>query len=285
MKILIVGAGGLVGNALSQRLAGSHDIVALRHLQLDVTDAAAVHTKVSNTRPDLILNCAALGVDASEVDPRNAQAVNVTGAQNIAGAANGHGATLVHFSTNYVFDGTLPRGRFYTADDKANPPNVYGRTKLDGERAVKSGCERYFIVRTSWVFGRGKPSFFGTLPKLLVERRPVRAIRDMWANATYVNDLVDRVMEIVARGRFATYHVVDSGVCSYYDFALETARVVGLSPAQVAKQVEPVSMAEMNFSATRPRHTPMSCKASLALGLTPLREWRAALPDYVTEFK
>ena len=284
MKILIVGAGGLVGNAFAQRLADRHKIVALRHPQLDVTDSAAIVARVGSARPDLILNCAALGIDASEADPQKAEAINVTAVRHIARAADTVNALFVHFSTNYVFDGRCASGRCYTVEDEANPLNVYGRTKLAGELVAKSSCERCFIVRTSWVFGRGKSSFLGTLPKLLIERQQVHAINDIWAAATYVNDLVERVMEIVARGRFATYHVVNSGICSYHDFAFETARVIGLSPAQTASLVEPVKMKEMNFSATRPRRTPLSCKVSSALGLSPLRPWQSALPDYVNDF-
>jgi dTDP-4-dehydrorhamnose reductase len=284
MKIVIVGAGGLVGAGFARSLPLSHDVVALRHDQLDVTDDEAVNSVIAKTRPDLVINCAVVGVDACETNPQKAHAVNVFGAENVARAANAVGAELVQFSSNYVFDGSRAHPHSYTVDDQPNPLNVYGKTKLAGERSASITCERCFIVRTSWVFGPGKLSFFATLPSALRARKIVRAIHDVWASPTYVNDLVNRVMEVVSGHRYGTYHVVNSGVCSYYDFALETAQTIGFSLALAAKLIEPVDVKDMNFCAARPRYTPMSCKVSAELGLPPLRDWHAALADYV-QFK
>lgn len=281
MKVAIVGAGGLVGNEFARHLSPHHDVLSLRHPDLDITDSDAVSNVILNERPELIINCAVLGVDASEVDPSLAWSVNVAGAENLAQAANAVDAEFVQLSTNFVFDGERSRDSPYTIKDGPAPINTYGQTKLAGERAVSSAAERCFIVRTSWVFGTGKKNFFSTAPRSLRAGQKVRAITDVWASSTYVRDLVQRVMDIVSLRHYATYHVVNSGICSYYEFALEVARILRTSEAELRALIEPVELGDLQLRARRPLFTPMSCSVSKEIGLAPLRDWRAALAEYV----
>lgn len=137
---------------------------------------------------------------------------------------------------------------------------------------------RSFIVRTSWVFGPGKSNFFSTVPCSLSAAKRVRAVTDVWANATYVKDLVSRIIEIVSVGRYMTYHVINSGLCSYYEFALEVARLLEVSDRAL---VEPITLGEFEFAARRPGYTPMRCIGSEEIGLAPLRDWRLALAEYI----
>ena len=280
-KVLITGAGGLVGRHLARRLAARHEVLALAHRDLDITDRAAVWRRVEAERPDLVVNCAVLGVDECERDERAARALNVEGPRALAEAAGPAGADVLHFSTNYVFDGRDAARAPYTQEDEPRPVNVYGRTKFEGERAVRAAARQSFVVRTSWVYGRGKESFLSSAYARLAAGRPVRAIADTWANTTYVEDLVGRVEEILARRVYGTYHVVNEGVCSYYDFASEAARLAGLSDAEAARHVIAVGEEETEREAERPRSTPMRCLFSEGLGLAPLRHWRAALAAYV----
>lgn len=281
MKIIITGARGLVGGELARRFSVEHEVRVLGRAELDVTDAGAVGRLMEAERPDLVVNCAVLGVDECEREPARAQAVNVEAVASLAAASGEAGAEFLHFSTNYVFDGRN-RGRTpYTQGDEARPVNVYGRTKLEGERAALSNCPRAYVVRTSWVFGPGKESFLGVAHRELLAGREVRAIKDTWASATYVVDLAARVAEIVSRGRHGVYHVVNEGVCSYYEFALEAARLAGLDAATTARLVVPVSEDDKKRAAERPRYTPMRCLLSEQVGLEPLRDWRAALAEYV----
>lgn len=280
MKILITGAGGLVGGGLARHFAGGHEVLALRRAELDVTDAAAVSRLLNEERPRVVVNCAVLGVDECERDPEAARAVNVEGPRNLASACASVGAEFLHFGTNYVFGGDAPREP-YTVEDEPNPLNVYGRTKLEGERAAREAAPRTYVVRTSWVFGPGKESFLSTAHRELARGRRVRAIRDTWASVTYVEDLARRLAEILGRGRHGTYHVVNAGVCSYLDFALEAARLAGLGEEEAARLIESVSEDDLKRPARRPRYTPLRCLLSERLGLAPLRDWRAALADYV----
>ncbi len=279
MKVAITGAGGLVGQHLARTFATDCEVRALLHADLDITDGAAVRAWCERERPALLVNCAVIDVDRCEREPALAQAVNVDGPRNLAEAASAIGAEVLHFSTNYVFDGRT-HGRVYTQADVAVPLNNYGRTKLAGEHAVQSANPHSYIVRTSWVFGPGKESFLASLPRKLRAGKRVRAITDVWASATYVNDLVVRVAEVLARRRYGVYHVVNGGVCSYHDYALECARLVGAEPNEL---IEAVSEDQAKRLAERPRYTPLHCVLSAELGLPPLRDWRAALAAFVND--
>ena len=280
MKIVIAGAGGLVGGELTRRLSNKHQVLPLKRENLDVTDRQTVLKVVLKEHPALIINCSALGVDACELDPLSAQSVNVEGVGNLAQAASEIDAEFLHFSTNYVFDGKREDRSCYTIHDTPAPINLYGQTKLAGERAALAACERSFVVRTSWIFGAGKKNFLGTVPSRLKSTTRVRAITDISASVTYVRDLAARVEEILSTRHYATYHVVNDGVCSYYDFALEAARIMKLTRQAIADLIEPVRASEIH-QVLRPLHTPMCCTVSEELGLAPMREWRAALADYI----
>ena len=278
MKIIITGAGGLVGGCLAGRLGREHVVVAPRRAELDVTDAAAVRRFIGEGRPQLVVNCAVLGVDECERDPEAARAVNAEAPRSLAAAAADVGAEFLHFSTNYVFDG---EGREpYGERDGPHPVNVYGLTKEEGERAALGANPRGYVVRTSWVFGAGKESFLSTAHRELAARRSVRAISDTWASVTYVEDLAARVEELIGARRHGLYHVVNEGVCTYEDFAREAARLAGLDEEEAARLVETVTESQVRRPARRPRYSPLRCTASAELGLPPLRHWREALAAY-----
>src|ERR1051325_472041 len=241
MRIAITGAGGLVASALQTELPGA---VALRHRELDVTDADTVRRALAGF--DLVLNCAVVGVDAAEAEPELARRVNVEGAANVARAV----PLAVHFSSNYVLD----------------PVNVYGRTKLEGERAVLAANPRAVIIRTSWVFGEGGRNFLSTVHQRLRRAERVEAIEDVTASVTYARDLARRVRELFAAP--GVHNIVNEGALTYADFAEEAARLVGADPALVIRVGSDDVM-----RAPRPRDTPMSATP-------PLRAWRDALREY-----
>ena len=257
MRIAVTGASGLVGSAVVRHFGAT----GLTHRDLDITDAAAVQRVVSGF--DLVINCAVIGVDECERDPALARAVNVDGPANLARAAK----AVLHFSSNYVFGGS--QEKLYSIDDEARPVNEYGRTKLAGEREVLRLNRNAYVIRSSWIFGPGKPSFISTAHRRLRAGEPLRAVADVWASATYVLDLVERVAEMIDRGELGVHHVVNGGVCSNETFALEAARIVGASP----QLVEPAST-KIVHAAPRPRYTPLRASP-------PLRDWREALAAYI----
>ena len=264
MKVVVTGAAGLIGSAITKRLSA----IPLTHADLDITDASAIRRTLSKHKPELIVNCAVLGVDECEENRDAAHEINVVGPSLLAEAAEKIGAAILHFSTNYVFDGRDKR--VYQPDDPPNPINNYGRTKLVGECAVFFRCSRVFVVRTSWVFGHGKDSFMSTVHRRLKAGEKVPAVTDIWASTTYVEDLVDRVADMTKRGQYGLHHIVNDGVVTREEFAQEAARIGGAS----GDRGEPVTTREA-FKARRPRYTPMKGTA------TPLRDWRAALAAYI----
>lgn len=283
MKILITGAAGLVGAHMTRILSHAHDVAGLTHADLDITDRDAVHRRVSEMRPALIANCAVLQVDDSEQNPALAQAVNVDGPSFLAEAASTVGAEIIHFSTQYVFAGEPVDRAPYTIRDEPAPVNVYGKTKLIGEEAVHEACDRSYIIRTSWVYGSGKNSFLCAVHDDLRNGKTVHAIDDIWSSTTYVEDLIARVMTIRRNGFYGTYHVVNTGVCSYHEFAVEAANLVGLESRDAGRLIQITHERDMKRIARRPRYTPLRCLLSEELGFPPMRNWRAALADYVEE--
>ncbi len=281
MRILITGAAGLVGSHIARRLAHDHQVIVLNHGDLDIADRTAVMRRLSDAAPSLVINCAVVQVDDAENNPAKASAVNTRGPAFLAEAAARLGAEMIHFSSQYAFQGE-PVGRApYTIEDELWPVNVYGSSKVAGERAVRDACAKSFIIRTSWVYGSGKKSFLCTVHKDLQAGDRIRVIDDIWSSTTYVEDLIERVLQIHAAGYYGTYHVVNEGVCSYYDFALEAGRLVGLDLHQVDALLEIVKEADMKRLAARPRYTPLRCLLSEQLGFAPMRHWRAALAAYV----
>jgi len=281
MKIVIVGAGGLVGKGFTRHLSLAHQVLSLTHSDLDITDTEGLEHMVFAECPDLVINCAVLGVDACTLDPMLAWSVNVVGAENLAKTSEVIGAEFLQISSNFVFDGKNAHDSFYTIKDVPAPINVYGETKLAGERAVVAACSRTFIIRTSWVFGADKGGFFTTAPLSLRARKKIRAITDVWASATFVSDLASRVSEILRHRYYSTYHVVNRGLCSYHDFAVEAARVLELPESELVDLIEPTELSDLCLPARRPHYTPMSCIVSEHLALAPMRDWRLALAEFL----
>jgi dTDP-4-dehydrorhamnose reductase len=263
MRIVIAGAGGLVGRALTKRLKAT----PLTHADLDITRPGDVRRVLTKLEPELVINCAVLGVDECERDRAAAEAINIDGPGLLAEAAERGGGAFMHFSSNYVFDGQ--QRHTYSTADPPNPINVYGLTKLTGECAAFYRCSRTFVVRTSWVFGPGKESFVAAVHKRLRAGEHVRGVSDIFASTTYVSDLADGVAQIIAAGKFGLFHVVNEGVCSNESFAREAAKIVGADE----RLIEPVPSANQH-KARRPRYTPMRSSV-------PLRNWREALQAYI----
>ena len=282
-RVLIAGAEGLLGRYFTARLSGHCSLTAHGHATLDITNAEAVEATCAQERPDLIINCAVLGVDASERDPARSIAVNVVGPRNLAACAETLGADLVHFSSNYVFAGDRLDEMPYTVADCPHPINQYGKSKLDGENAVRDICSRSFIIRSSWIFGHGKPGFVNETRRRLLARERVNAITDIHANTTFAADLVRQTLDIVRHGKYGTYHLVNAGLCSYYDIAVEIGMLLGLSLAEREQLIHGSSAATASWIAPRPSYTPLRCITSEQLGFLEMRHWSLALADYFNE--
>ena len=278
MRVLITGAGGLVGSAVAGHCrARGDEVLAFDHAGMDITDERGVREEFARLRPEAVVNCAAwTDVDGCELDPQRAFLVNSQGVESLAAGARLCGASFVTVSTDYVFDGRRER-HFYTQRDDPHPLSAYGAAKLEGERRAQAAYARTTVVRTGWVFGPGGRNFLATAVERARRGERLKAISDSWGTPTYAPDLAARLRELAELDLPGLYHVVNAGEgASYESFAREALGAAGLDAAQV----EPVPADSLRRPAPRPRNSRLRCLISEALGLPPLRDWRGALAEF-----
>ena len=270
MKILITGSNGQLGRELAEILPGrGHETVALSRGELDVADPEAVERTVELHSPELVVNSAAYtNVDLCETELDLAYSINALGPRNLAQVCERLGCELMHVSTNYVFDGE--RDLPYEPIDPPNPISAYGRTKLAGEEYVKHLMNRWYIVRSAGVYGRGH-NFVRTMLRVAAERDTLKVKDDEFISPTYARDLAEGIAEILEAGHYGLYHLTNAGSCSWYEFTQEIFRLAG-----VEVEVVPIPGSEYPLPAARPANGVLS-----SLGSFELRHWREALADYL----
>lgn len=280
MKILITGAGGLVGRALTEHCRTQGDeVFAYDHQSLDIADREKVEAVIAERRPDAVINCAAwTAVDKCEADPGKAKIVNALGPENLARATRLGDALLITISTDYVFDGS--KDGFYTQRDTPRPISEYGRAKLLGERLAQAENARTIVVRTGYIFGLGGTNFLSTVLTNARRGDRLKVISDSWGTPTYGRDLAVRLRELAVIDLPGIYHVVNSGEgASFEVFTHEALRMAN----QPTDMLESVTMDSFPRPAPRPLNSKLKCLLSPAIGLPPLRSWQDALADFVAE--
>jgi len=273
-RILITGAGGMLGQDLVGAATGETDVVALARDELDITDSDAVDTALRRANPDVVVNCAAwTDVDGAEDDPAGATAVNGTGAGNIARAAIAAAAWTIHVSSDYVFDGTSNRP--YAESDRPNPLSAYGRSKLAGEVEVaRNAPGRHTIVRSSWLFGAHGHCFPATILRLAAERDELSVVDDQVGCPTYTPHLARALLKMSTAGAPAgVVHVAGSGSCSWFELAQQIVEEAG---AQC--RVRPARTADMARPAPRPAYSVLKSERREAPRLP---QWREGLAEYM----
>lgn len=277
MRILITGGKGQLGHALQERLA-NHDLIIVDLPELDITDRAALSTAVDAARPALIIHCAAYtDVEGCAANPALAYRVNGLGTQNVALACLETGAALVHVSTNEVFGGTQPDG--YDEWMPLAPCNPYGRSKAAAEAHVRHILQRSYIVRTAWLYAPGGRNFIHSILRHAREKGDIRVVTDEIGNPTYVRDLADAIARLIATGQYGTYHFVNAGACSRWEFANEILRLAGLTNVVNV----PIASDAFERRSTPPLEAALNNVAGAAIGIT-LRPWQAALADYIAQY-
>lgn len=275
LKIAVTGANGQLGKEFVEWQADGFDIRGYGRDSLDITDLSQCKACFEEFRPDVVVHCAAYtAVDQAESEPDEAFRVNAAGTRNVAVAARAAGAKLVYISTDYVFDGTGIKP--YNEYDRTNPQSVYGKSKLAGEQLVQTLHDRYFIVRTSWVYGRYGNNFVKTMLKLGKERNHLRVVADQVGSPTYTADLAAFVLELAGSEAYGIYHASNSGTCSWYEFAKAIFEESGMSVA-----VEPCTTEEFPRPAPRPRYSVMDHCGIRVNGFEDLRGWREALREFL----
>lgn len=303
MKFFVTGVGGQLGhdvmNELAKRgyegvgsdvaaaysgIADGSAVTAMPYISLDITDADAVERVLTQVKPDAVIHCAAwTAVDAAEA-PENrgaVQAVNALGTRYVAEACKALDCKMVYISTDYVFPGggTSP----WQPDEGGYAPlNAYGQSKLAGEQAVEALLEKFFIVRTAWVFGRSGGNFVKTMLRLGKTHEELRVVNDQIGTPTYARDLARLLVDMSLTEQYGRYHATnEGGYISWYDFACEIFRQAGMDV-----RVQPVSTAEYGLSkAARPFNSRLDKSKLLEKGFVPLPDWRDALQRYMKEIE
>jgi dTDP-4-dehydrorhamnose reductase len=283
MKIAIIGSGGRLGAALAREYSRDLEVTSFGRSQLDLGQLDRVRSALAQTKFELLINCAALtNVDYCESHREEAFVVNAEGPRLLAEIANEKSAKLIHFSTDYVFDGkkTDP----YVEEDKAVPLSVYGESKLEGERRVLEVSSQHLVVRLSWVFGRDKPSFIDQIIQRARESDVVTAVADKFSKPTYTIDVASWLRLAIDKSANGVLHLANRGGCSWQEWAQYAIDVCGsLGIPLKAKRVGAVSLADMkNFVAQRPVHTVLSTAKFAALTGVQPRHWREAVAEYIT---
>lgn len=277
MKILVTGSDGLIGTNILSGLSKQFEIIPATEEQWDILDRKLGEEIVRAHQPDVLINLAAItNVDGCEDAAELAYRVNTEGAGVLADLCGKHNVKLLHFSTDYVFDGTSRRP--YTEEDAPNPLSVYGRSKLLGENKVLESHPSSLIVRTEWIYGRGGENFITKVTKIAREKGRVEVVDDQAGAPTFAQDLVDPVTALITQGKSGIYHVTNGGACTWFQFAKEIFSILGIDVACL-----PVSSTQIQRKATRPAYSVLDCsKLKRETGLS-LRPWQDALRQYLAE--
>lgn len=276
MRIFITGATGMLGNDLVKVLSKDHKIIKKR---VDITIIDDLLDFITRAKPDMIIHTAAFtDVDAAESDKDKAYKVNVLGTRNVTLAASKVKAPIVYISTDYIFDGEKSGG--YYEFDKPNPINFYGLTKYLGEVCVRDFTNKFYIVRTSWLFGKHGKNFVKTILELAQENEKIQVVDDQIGSPTYTLDLAEAIGELIEKPAYGIYHITNSGHCSWYEFAKEVFR-----EADININIEPVASSEFKRPAKRPKCSILKNYNWKMEGFPTLRDYRVALQEYLGGLK
>ncbi len=276
MKIAITGAEGQLGGALMRKLSPDHTTIPLTIYDFELTDRNNI-ARLADQKPDLVIHCAAMtDVDGAARDPLTAFRVNALGTQNIALACQRANAAMLYISTNEVFDGAKPVP--YIETDPTNPINAYGKSKLAGEWYTQHLLQKFYIVRTAWLYGKGGGKFPDKILDLASRNPSLTGVRDEIGSPTYVPDLVDALAQLIQTEHYGMYHLVNAGSCSRYDWVVEILRM-----ANIPRPVKPVTLAEYSRASTPPPNGALENFAAANMLDINLRPWQDALAAFFKE--
>lgn len=274
MKILVTGASGMLGTSLVPCLeARGHKVRGMSRDELDVTNYDSVKKVVHQAKPDLVVHSAAYTkVDQAESEPELAYSINGYGTENLAVACNQHEVPLLYLSTDYVFDGE--QNRPYQPWDETHPLSVYGKSKLSGEKAVRNHLSRFYIVRTSWLYGPGGKNFVETIIQLSKDRDVLRVVADQFGSPTSTLSLSEVIADLIETERWGIYHATDDGITTWYEFA--KAILTGTSA-----HVEPIETKDFPRPATRPKYSGLDKMTLIHTIGREVMPWQDALSIYL----
>lgn len=279
MKILITGSNGMLGHDLQEVLKANHELVLTTSKTLDITDRDKTIEVISKNNPDIVINSAAYtDVDGCETNQELAYAVNGEGVRNLALACRQVNCPLVHVSTDYVFDGTARDP--ISEDGEIGPISVYGKSKLKGEEAIQEILEKFFIVRTAWLYGINGKNFPKTMLELAENHSQITVVYDEVGTPTYTPDLAYGISKLIETDFYGIYHLTNSGSCSWCEFAKYIFDIAGRDV-----EVIPVTASEFSRPAPRPSYSVLKNEKWTEKGFEPLRDYKEAIKEYVELIK
>ena len=280
MKILLTGGGGQLGRELfDTATASGHEVRATTRKDCDITNPTDVTQALGDTRPDVLVNCAAwTKVDAAESDRDGAFRANAFGPRVLAGACAARDILLVHLSTDYIFDGSAST----PVDEwqQPRPRSVYGASKLAGEEEIRTVARRHQVVRTSWLYGRQGPNFVLTILRADEIGKPLRVVSDQVGTPTWTGHLAPALLRLIARDIPGTFHLTNSGQVSWHGFAQAIVAASGSSTAVTA-----ITTADCPTPAPRPAYSVLDNRAWRMLGESPLPDWHDGLHAYLASLR
>ena len=279
MKILITGSNGMLGHDLIKVLEKNNDLILTTSKTLDITDNEQVMKFIGDSKPDMVINSAAYtDVDGCEENPDLAYSVNGEGVRNLALACKEVDCGLVHVSTDYVFDGSA---RDPIAEDgELGPISVYGKSKLEGEQAILEILDKYFIVRTAWLYGINGKNFPKTMLELAKSHSEITVVYDEVGTPTYTPDLAYGISQLIETDKYGIYHLTNSGSCSWCEFSRLIFEIAGKDV-----KVIPVTASEFARPAPRPSYSVLENKNWKDNGFKPLRNYKEAIKEYIELIK
>lgn len=286
IKVLVTGSAGQLGQDVILLLnQQGYEVMGCDRMEMDISDLDRCLEVIGAFYPDVVIHCAAhTAVDVAETDVDAAYLINGVGTRNVTVAAEKVGAKLVYISTDYVFDGNSEQP--YHEYDNTNPQSIYGKSKRAGEVLVQSLSSRYFIVRTSWVYGKYGHNFVKTMLKLGQEKPQLQVVHDQKGSPTYTVDLARFLLDLIQTEKYGVYHASNSGACTWYEFAeaifVEAHEILGLTfPVELL----PCSTEQFPRPAPRPSNSVMEHLAIRTNGFKEIRHWREGLRDFLLEMR
>lgn len=276
MRILITGAKGMLAKAVIDQFKDNNELILTDVSELDITDENNTNEFITRIKPKYIINCAAYtAVDKAEEDIELAKKVNSIGPKNLAIAAKKNDAILIHISTDYVFNGELDISKSYIEDDEIAPVTVYGKTKAEGEKNIIENCDKYYILRTAWLYGDGN-NFVRTMIKLGKEKEEINVVSDQHGSPTYTVDLASIISQVIEKKLpYGIYHSTNEGFTTWYDFTKKIFEI-----ANINCKVNPVTSEEFIRPAKRPKNSKMSKSKLLENGVI-IPKYENALERYL----
>jgi len=280
VKILLLGHKGMLGSDLLLKLKIEHEVVGLDKEEIDIVSASECRGAIEEIKPDIVINAAAYtNVDGCETAKDECFAVNAEAVKNIADACRDKNIRIIHFSTDYVFDGKAKQP--YKEDHPCNPINVYGESKLAGERYLQSLSDNYVLIRTSWLYGEHGKNFVQTILEKVKTIKKLTVVDDQIGSPTYTKDLAAAVDLLIKQNAKGIFHITNRGSCSWYQFAVKILQKAGIQDIDVI----PIKSDQLQRPAKRPAYSVLSMHKFIQTTGKTMQPWQLGLQDYLESRK